>query len=93
MTAPSGSLLLRVKVVPKAGRNQISGWEGDELKIRLNAVPEKGEANETLIAYLAKELNIPKSHIELVSGKTSRHKKLLIAGITLDHINNLKKQS
>ena len=82
----SKGLTLCVKVVPKAGRNQISGWEGEELKVRLNAVPEKGQANDTLIAYLAKELKISQSQIELVGGKTSRHKRLLITGITLEDL-------
>lgn len=82
----SKGLTLCVKVVPKAGRNQISGWEGEELKVRLNAVPEKGQANDTLITYLAKELKISQSQIELVGGKTSRHKRLLITGITLEDL-------
>ncbi len=79
---PNG-LLLCVKVVPKSSRNQIAGWEGDELKVRLNAVPEKGQANDELIAYLAKQLKLAKSQLQLFSGETSRHKKLLITGISL----------
>lgn len=81
--ATSKGLVLCVKVVPKASRNQISGWEGEELKVRLNAVPEKGKANETLIAFLAKELAISQSQIQLASGETSRHKRLLITGLSL----------
>lgn len=79
----SKGLLLCIKVVPKAARNQISGWEGEELKVRLNAVPEKGKANETLIAFLAKQLGLSQSQVQLASGETNRHKRLLITGISL----------
>lgn len=79
----SKGILLCVKVVPKASRNEICKWEGDELKVRLNAIPEKGKANETLIAFLSKQLEIPSSHIHLIAGDTSRHKRLLLTGITL----------
>ena len=74
-------VILPVKVVPRASKNSIAGWENDELKVRLNAVPEKGEANEELIAFLAKTWKIPKSSLTIHSGETSRHKKLLIRGM------------
>lgn len=72
---------LAVKVLPKTSKNEIAGWENDELKVRLRAVPEKGEANKALIAFLADVLEIPKSSIELIRGDTSRHKLLVIRGL------------
>ncbi len=72
---------LAVKVLPKTARCEIAGWENDELKIRLRAVPEKGEANRALIAFLSEVLDLPKSAIELIRGETSRHKLLLIRGL------------
>lgn len=79
-------VILPVKVVPRASKNAIVGWENEELKVKLNAVPEKGEANEELINFLAKTWKIPKSAFTIQSGETSRHKKLLIRGITLENI-------
>lgn len=76
--------VLPVKVVPRSAKNAIVGWENDELKVRLNAAPEKGEANEELISFLAKTWKIPKSSISILSGKTSRHKKLLIHDVTAE---------
>lgn len=79
-------VILPVKVVPRAAKNAIVGWENEELKVRLNAVPEKGEANEELIAFLAKTWKIPKSSFSILSGETSRHKRLLIRGMTAESL-------
>lgn len=77
---PDG-VLLPIKLVPKSSRNEIVGWEGEELKVRINAVPEKGRANAELLKFLSKSLKIPKSHFALIQGETSRHKLILIKGI------------
>ncbi len=69
-----------VKVTPNASQNQIVGWEGDMLKVRIRGVPEKGRVNEELIEFLAEEFGVPKSAIEIASGHTSRLKRLKIAG-------------
>ncbi len=65
------------------------GWENEELKVRLNAVPEKGKANEELIAFLAKTWKLPKSSLSIQSGLTSRHKKVLVRGLTLQDLEVL----
>jgi uncharacterized protein len=65
---------LFVKVIPKASRSEIVGWEGDVLKVRLKAVPEKGAANEELIRLLSREYKVAKSLITIVRGHTSRDK-------------------
>lgn len=44
------------------------------IKIRIKAVPEKGKANEELIKFLSKELNIPKDQITIISGKSTQLK-------------------
>ncbi|HUD01541.1 MAG TPA: DUF167 domain-containing protein [Rhabdochlamydiaceae bacterium] len=75
---------LTVKVIPRAHKNAIAGFENGVLKVRLNAVPEKNQANQELIDFLADELGIPKSSITLVRGQTSRIKHLHIEGLTED---------
>lgn len=67
---------VEIKVIPKAHKTEIVGFEEGILKIRVKAVPEKGEANEELIAFLAKVTKCPKSSILLVGGKTGRRKKI-----------------
>lgn len=75
-----------VKVIPKASRSEIIGWEQDVLRIRLHAVPEKGKANEALIALLSKELKVAKRDIVILKGETSRLKKIEIEGIDMESL-------
>lgn len=82
-------IVLSVKVIPRASKNMIAGWENEELKVRLNAIPEKGEANEELIAFLAKSWKLPKSSFSIQSGETSRHKKILIRGLSLESLKQI----
>lgn len=56
----------------------ISGQHGDALKIKLTAPPVDDAANKMCVQYLAKCLKIPKSSIEIISGHTSRTKRLLL---------------
>jgi len=69
-------LLLRVKVLPNAGRNQLAGLRGEELLVRLQAQPRKGEANRELLRFLAKSLQVPRGGIRIVTGESSGHKLL-----------------
>jgi hypothetical protein len=70
--------LLKVLVQPRASRNAIVGWQGDELKITLTAPPVDGAANAALVAFVAEALHLKKRQITLHSGETSRHKVLAI---------------
>lgn len=75
---------LVVKVTPNASKNQIVGWEEDVLRIRVRGVPEKGRVNEELIEFLAEILGLAKSQIKIISGYTSRIKRIQIEGIAPD---------
>jgi uncharacterized protein (TIGR00251 family) len=50
------------------------------LQARVTAPPDKGKANEALVSLLAKAFGVPKSHVAIVSGETSRLKILEIQG-------------
>lgn len=67
-----------VKVTPNASQNRIEGFHNNILKVKIKAPPDKGKANEELIKFLAKTFHIPKQKIEILSGHTSRLKKLKI---------------
>ena len=72
---------LRVRVIPRAKKDEIAGFRDEALVIKLNAQPLKGEANRALAGFLAKKLGIPRRDITLLAGETSRDKRLHIAGM------------
>lgn len=76
------SVTLNVKVIPRAKRNEIVGVEGEALKLRLDAPPVEGKANEALVRFLADKLGIARAKVEIVRGETSRHKVVRVYGIT-----------
>lgn len=82
-------MILEVKVTPHAAKNEILRWEENRLVVKIQGVPEKGKVNEKLINFLAKTLGIAKSQIEILSGESSRIKKLNIQGITLEKIKEV----
>ena len=76
---------IAVRVVPRSSKNEIIREEGT-LKVRLNAPPVDGAANEALIALLAKHLNLPKRSLQIVQGATSRQKVVEIEGLTAEEV-------
>lgn len=79
---PDGDgVVLTLHIQPGAKKTEVAGLHGDALKIRLAAPPVDGKANEALVAFVAKTLSVPKANVELVSGQTSRAKRLRVAGI------------
>lgn len=79
-------VIITVHAVPRAAEDAVQGLHGDALKIRLHATPVDGKANETLIAFLSKTLNIPKSNIVLKSGFGQRRKIIEIRGLSKPEI-------
>lgn len=82
------SVLLTVHVQPRAARTQVAGLHGDALKIRLNAPPVDGRANDALCAFLAEMFGVPRRAVEIVQGETARRKIVRIEGVTLQDVSN-----
>jgi uncharacterized protein len=72
---------LNVKVVPGSSRDQIVGWLGDALKIKVMAAPEKGKANVAVVELLASKLGISTDDIKVVSGNSVPSKVISITGM------------
>ncbi len=85
----TGCLTLSLHIQPGAKKTEIAGLHGDALKIRLAAPPVDGKANECLVAFLAKELEVPQAQVELASGATSRRKRLRVKGASEEAIARL----
>lgn len=88
MTIPVGSnaqgATFAVRVVPRAPRTKIAGVRNDALLVRLAAPPVDGAANDALVAFLASILDRPRRDVAIVSGQTSRDKRIAVQGMTPD---------
>ncbi len=80
------SATLELKVIPNAPRDEVAGWLGGTLKVKLHAPALDGRANEALADFLAARLGLPRRAIALVRGDKSRHKLVRIDGLTLDEV-------
>lgn len=74
----SETVLLKVKVIANASKNEITGWQGEYLKIKLMAQREKGKANLALIEFLSQKLLLPKSAFSIVKGTAASFKTIAI---------------
>lgn len=73
-------MILEIKVVPNA---KYTKWALDAqgaLKCYLKSAPEKGRANNELVALIAKMLAIPMNNVRIISGITGRNKRISITG-------------
>jgi uncharacterized protein len=73
-------IILNLYIQPRASKNEVCGVQENALKIRLTSPPVDGAANKLCREFLADLFNVSKSAVELVSGETSRHKRVHIAG-------------
>ncbi len=80
------SVIIAVQAAPRAARNAVQGLHGDAVKIRLQAPPVDGKANEALIAFLSAKLEISKSNIALKSGANQRRKIIAVSGLSSTEI-------
>jgi len=78
------SVTLAVHVTPKAGRDEVAGWRGHELAVRVSAAPEGGKANAAVRETVAKALGVRRSAVRVVRGAVSRHKLLEVDGVAED---------
>ena len=72
-------VLLQLSVMPNAKRTEIDGLHDGALRVRLAAPPIDGRANEALVAWLAKQLGVPRRDVELLRGESGRRKQVAIA--------------
>jgi uncharacterized protein (TIGR00251 family) len=73
---------ISVHVQPRAARSEIVGLHGAALKVRLQAPPVDGAANEALVALLADRLGVARRAVKVVAGASSRAKTVEVEGTT-----------
>jgi uncharacterized protein (TIGR00251 family) len=77
---------LAVHVTPKSGRDEVVGWRGSELAVRVTVPPEGGKANSAVCKVIADALRLPKSSVRVTRGETARHKVLEIDNADADDL-------
>jgi len=75
-------VVLALKVQPRASRNEIGEPLGAELKLKVTAPPVDSAANEAIVEFLAEVLGCPRGAVRLLRGQTSRHKQVLLVGLS-----------
>lgn len=83
------SLRFRVRLQPRASRNEIAGVLDGALRVRVHAPPVDGAANEALVAFLAERLAVPRRGVRIVSGATSRTKTIEVEGVSSVDVERL----
>ncbi len=71
-------LIVRVRVQPRAGRDELADVVGDHLKVRIAAPPVDGEANDQLLRFMAKQFGLPKKQVLLLQGQKGKTKALCL---------------
>jgi hypothetical protein len=84
-----GGVVLTLQIQPRASKNEICGVQGNALKIRLTSPPVEGAANKLCREFLADLFDVPKSAVEIISGETSRHKRVRIASADPEKLRRL----
>ena len=78
-------VVIEVFVKPKSERFELL-LEGDEVIVRCTEEPVKGKVNKELLKALSKFFH---TNVELVSGATSRQKRLLIKNVSKKQVETL----
>ena len=79
----SGDVVIAVRVTPRSNRDAVEGTdESGAIRVRVTAPPADGAANKAVTRLLARTLGLPKSAVSVVSGASSRHKRLRLAGLS-----------
>jgi uncharacterized protein (TIGR00251 family) len=76
-------------VQPRASKNEVAGIHGTALKIRLQAPPVDGAANDALVSFLADFLGVSRRSVRIISGDSSRNKTVEVDGVTAQLIHLL----
>ncbi len=86
LSAAADGVVLAIKLQPRASANEIGEALGNELRIKVTAPPVESAANEALVRLLAETLDCPRNCVELLRGRTSRHKTVKLHGVSAEHV-------
>jgi len=76
--------ILNIRLTPRGSKNEILGWDGDTLRVKVTAPPLEGAANKACVQLVAQRLGVKRSQVTIVAGDKSRNKILRLTGVTID---------
>jgi uncharacterized protein (TIGR00251 family) len=77
---------IRVRVQPRAAKNQFAGILDGAVKIRLSAPPVDGEANDACVKFLSSFFKVSASSVKIISGFTGKNKIIKISGLSTEEV-------
>jgi hypothetical protein len=87
--ARGNTIRFAVRVQPRASRNECTGVHDGAVRIRIQAPPVDGAANDALVDFIARALNVPSRRVHIVGGVAARLKTVEVEGITREQLNRL----
>ena len=88
LVASADGVALLLHCQPGAKVTRVVGQHDGRLKVALNAPAVENRANEVLVAWIAERLSVPRRQVQLVSGQTSRKKRVLVEGVSAELVKN-----
>ncbi|AGL02938.1 DUF167 domain-containing protein [Desulfoscipio gibsoniae] len=82
----AGGVSIKIRVQPRAAKNQVSGVMEGALKVRLTAPPVDGAANKACCAFVAELLGVAKGRVAISQGHTGRNKTVRVEGLTAGQV-------
>lgn len=80
------SCILPAKVTPNARRDEVVGWAGDCLRVKVHAPALDGRANEAVCRLVSSKLGLPRGAVAVARGAKSRAKLLDVRGLSADGV-------
>ena len=82
-TPAAPGAVLRVRVQPRASRDEVLGWRDDALRVRVGAPPLDGRANDAVVRLIARAAGVPRAAVRVVGGERSRDKLVSVQGLSV----------
>lgn len=76
------SAVIRVRVRPRASRDEIVGWREDTLRLRVSAPPLNRRANDAVVELISRTAGVARSAVSVVAGERGRDKLVRVTGLT-----------
>ena len=86
MSISGSGVTVSLRVYPNARRNELAGFTGGVLRVKVSAPPSKGKANRELITFLSQLLGVGKDSINIIKGHTSRNKVVAIDDLSREEV-------